>query len=103
MSKGLEAITSPVSTELRNGKQYYTYTKEDIDIAEKGLKALEIIKNKNVFVWGFIHRREETKDFEQTYEYYKTHYGYFHSGYDISNNLLTQEEYDLLKEALKDD
>ena len=63
-------------------------------------EALRIIKNKNVFVWGFIHRQEETKDFEPTYEYYKSHYGYFHSGYDISNNLLTQEEYDLLKEVL---
>ena len=61
-------------------------------------KALEIIKNKNVFVWGFIHRKEEIKHFEQTYDYYKTHYGYFHSGYKFE--LLTEEEYDLLKEVL---
>ena len=41
--KGLEAITSPVSTELKNGKQFYTYTKEDVEIIEKELKALEEI------------------------------------------------------------
>ena len=46
MSKGLEAITSPVSTELKNGKQFYTYTKEDVETIEKELKALEILKAK---------------------------------------------------------
>lgn len=48
MTKGLEAITSPVSTELRNGKQYYTYTKEDVDIAEKELKAPINLINKEL-------------------------------------------------------
>jgi hypothetical protein len=61
-------------------------------------KAFEIIKEKNVFVWGFIHRKEEIKDFEHTYDYYKTHYGYFHSGYEFE--LLTEEEFELLKEVL---
>lgn len=65
---------------------------------EKKFKALEIIKKKNVFVWGFIHRKDEIKDFEWTYEYYKTHYGYFHSGYKF--DLLTKKEYTLLKEVL---
>ena len=37
MSKGIEAITSPVSTELKNGKQFYTYTKEDVETIEKEL------------------------------------------------------------------
>ena len=41
MSKGLEAITSPVSAELKNGKKYYTYTKEDVDIIEQELKEKE--------------------------------------------------------------
>jgi len=62
-------------------------------------RALEIIKNKDVFVWGFIHRQDEIKDFEWTYDYYKTHYGYVHSGYDY--DILTEEEYELLKEVLK--
>ncbi len=43
MSKGLEAITSPISSELRSGKQYYTYTKEDVETIEKELKALNIL------------------------------------------------------------
>ena len=38
-NEGLEAITSPVSTELKNGKQFYTYTKEDVETIEKELKA----------------------------------------------------------------
>ena len=73
---------------------------QSFDTIEKELKALDIIKNKNVFVWGFIHRQEEIDDFEPTYEYYKTHYGYFHSGYDCAKHLLTEKEYDLLKEVL---
>lgn len=71
---------------------------EDWNIERKKLKALEIIKEKNVFVWGFIHRKEEIKDFEYTYYYYKNCYGYFHSGYDYK--LLTEEEFNLLKEVL---
>ena len=43
MSKGIEAITSPVSTELKNGKQFYTYKKKDVEIIEKELKALDIL------------------------------------------------------------
>ena len=75
--------------------------KKDLQMFEdmrNKLKALDIIKEKNVFVWGFIHRKEEIKDFEWTYEYYKTHYGYFHSGYHFE--LLTEKEYGLLKEVL---
>lgn len=71
---------------------------ESKDYISKKLKALEIIKTKNVFVWGFVHRQEEIKDFEWTYEYYRTHYGYFHSGHHF--DLLTRDEFYLLKEVL---
>lgn len=92
--KGLDALENIIKT-------FYDKESEDIQIVRKELKALEIIRNKNVFVWGFIHRQEEIGDFKPTYEYYKTHYGYFHSGYDCNKHfLLTQEEYDLLKEVL---
>lgn len=85
-------------------KAFHALSKDD-EKAKKELskeieknRALEIIKKKNVFVWGFIHRKEEIKDFEQTYDYYKTHYGYFHSGYTFE--LLTEEEFNLLEKEL---
>ena len=95
MNKELKALVL-MTTGLVNKEEW----KGCYDTIEKGLKVLEIIKEKNVFVWGFIHRQEEIDDFKLTYEYYKTHYGYFHSGYDCDKYLLTQEEYELLKEVL---
>ena len=98
MSKGLDALKIIYDMEdLQGGRDKFWNAYR---VIEKELKALEIIKKKNVFVWGFIHRIKEIKDFEYTYDYYKTHYGYFHSGYKFE--LLTQEEYDLLKEILDD-
>lgn len=95
-----------IETALKNNEHLekeicFVKTMEDLTIEamkDKKLKALEIIKEKNVFVWGFIHRKEEIKDFEYTYYYYKKCYGYFHSGYDYK--LLTEEEFNLLKEVL---
>ena len=106
MSKGLEAYKELKNTMLSSATNFTFESlircsdkRMELDeCVEKELKALEIIKEKNVFVWGFIHRQEETEDFEPTYEYYKSHYGYFHSGYTYE--LLTQEEYELLKEVL---
>ena len=84
-----------IETALKRLEKIETTThsvlREDIS---KKLKALEIIKEKNVFVWSFLHR----KDFEYTYDYYKKCYGYFHSGYDYK--LLTEEEFNLLKEVM---
>ncbi len=100
-----------IEKELKDKEKFEELVNTDLDLFMKmvdikGLiedyqkfkQVLEIVKKKNVFVWGFIHRKEEIKDFEQTYDYYKTHYGYFHSGYKFK--LLTKEEYDLLKEVL---
>ena len=84
-------ITSEIFNVKTDKKYRDLFNSAIVNIQEdyRKARALEIIKEKNVFVWGFIHRQEEINDFEQTYDYYKTHYGYFHSGYDISNNLLT--------------
>ena len=66
---------------------------------QKKLKALEIIKEKNVFVWGFINRIKEIGIEELTYKFYKKYIGWFHSGYNCES--LTEAEFDLLKEVLK--
>ena len=145
MSKGIEAITSPVSTELKNGKQFYTYTKEDVEAIEKELqdldtikelfsqygleykltsvreallllkqyqgsfgvrgqalitkklKALEIIKKKKVDVRAFIEILEKGWTWEQ---YMEEENDKNTGGHQFSNDRLTQEEYDLLKEVL---
>lgn len=65
---------------------------------EKSLKSLEIIKEKNVNMFGF------KRDIKQlgnrfTYKYYQSNLGNYHSGFDIQE--LTEEEFDLLKEILR--
>ena len=67
-------------------------------LVEKSLKALEIIKEKNVNMFGF------KRDIKQlgnrfTYKYYQSNLGNYHSGFDIQE--LTEEEFNLLKEILE--
>ena len=73
---------------------------------EKSLKALEIIKEKNVSVWGFRNRvfgyqkkQNGNITINDTYEYYLNNFGCYHNGFDIE--LLTEKEFDLLKEVLE--
>lgn len=66
--------------------------------AQKEHKALEIIKEKNVNMFGF------KRDIKQlgnrfTYKYYQSNLGNYHSGFDIQE--LTEEEFNLLKEVLE--
>lgn len=67
-------------------------------LIEKSLKALEIIKEKNVNMFGF------KRDIKQlgnrfTYKYYQSNLGNYHSGFDIQE--LTEEEFSLLKVVLE--
>ena len=67
-------------------------------LVEKYLKAFEIIKEKNVNMFGF------KRDIKQlgnrfTYKYYRSNLGNYHSGFDIQE--LTEEEFSLLKEVLE--
>lgn len=87
MSKGLDAlneIKKGIDTALWDGNEY-----DYLDIIEKELKALEIIKEKRVDIRLLF----------ETFNYYKNglkaYNGMRTYGYD-----LTQEEYDLLKEVL---
>ena len=67
-------------------------------LIKKSLKALEIIKEKNVNMFGF------KRDIKQlgnrfTYKYYQSNLGNYHSGFDIQE--LTEEEFSLLKAVLE--
>ena len=67
-------------------------------LIEKSLKALEIIKEKNVNMFGF------KRDIKQlgnrfTYKYYQSNLGNYHSGFDIQE--LNEEEFELLRSVLE--
>ena len=82
MSKELEALENIIET-------FYDKDSEDIQIVRKALEAFEIIKKKGVLVNGLI----KSKDLGE----YNTLCNYYQM-----SELLTQEEYDLLKEVLND-
>jgi thiamine monophosphate synthase len=93
MSKGLEALES-LETEYytKNGVRFLEFRDDDerLDTIEKELKALEIIKEKDVDI--YIFQRCETVD--------KYNSRVIHIVGETRE--LTQEEYDLLKEVLND-
>lgn len=71
---------------------------EDFDIIKKSLKTLEIIKEKEVNVHNF---KEIIIKQDWTYEQYLDEENDPNtSGHQFAHKLLTQEEYDLLKEEL---
>ena len=88
---------------LNNGNNP-TY-REDVEIIAKELKALEIIKKKQISIWRFRNRvfgyeqKQNGNNVNDTYEYYTNCFGYYHEGFEFE--LLTEEEFELLKEVLK--
>ena len=115
MSKALEYLEEIKSyfpfVDLGKGKEYvcekeFNAIKQALIKAEKELKALDIIKEKNVSAWGFINRvfgyqkkQNGNITINDTYEYYLNNFGCYHNGFD--SELLTEEEFNLLKEVLK--
>ena len=94
MSKGLEAlekIVYEIKWTHNDGKTLTRFDKEQVDIIEKELKALEIIKNKKVNLFHIL--------VFDDYEQYKAHYPF--SEYNARKDMLTIEEFDLLKEVLE--
>lgn len=85
---GLEALEEIVDYAINeftdNEKKY----QKDLETIEKELRALDIIKNKIVLVDVFI-ESEDVNDYNEFVSKSKDRH-------------LTQEEYDLLKEVLKD-
>ena len=88
MSKGLDALTKVIL-----GCGSFVYARE-YNIIEKELKALEIIKNKEIDTKYLIRlwktSEKSDKDILWKFNWYIR----------LEENKLTQEEYDLLKEVL---
>ena len=85
------------ATNMQTAVEYLARSNECRTI-EKSLKALEIIKEKNVNMFGF------KRDIKQlgnrfTYKYYQSNLGNYHSGFDIQE--LTEEEFELLRSVLE--
>lgn len=93
MSKGLEAFKRIKS--YFNPKQLLTKEKtlNDLDTIEKELKAFEIIKDKKVDVPFII----ENPEAENVFWYNSSFTGVLCEGW----RMISQEEYDLLREVLK--
>lgn len=96
MSKGLEAFNRIKS--YFHPKQLLTreLTLNDLDTIEKDLKVLEIIKNKYIHPYDFIlcYYTMNNKKWIDYEEYKKAYLKY----YENDKFMLTEEEYDLLKE-----
>ena len=92
MSKGLEALKDIKECLFWSDKGL-----QDIETIEKELKALEIIKSKSVNVKNLIIYCFELKD---TYEDYIDVFNYGDNYWDLGRELLTKEEFNLLKEVL---
>jgi len=75
-------------------KQDKEQVEKDFALIRKELKALEILKNKKLNLFEFYLDFIEDNE---NYEYYQCHYARYHL------EMLTQEEFDLLKEVLKDE
>ena len=93
-SKGLEALKI-VEKDCEDLEQV---PYGEFALIEKSLKALEIIKEKNVNMFGF------KRDIKQlgnrlTYKQYQSNLGNYHSGFYIQE--LTEEEFSLLKAVLE--
>ena len=96
-SEALECLMY-LKAEFRDYPSAFNSIKNALLKAQKEHKALEIIKEKNVNMFGF------KRDIKQlgnrfTYKYYQSNLGNYHSGFEIQE--LTEEEFNLLKEALK--
>lgn len=97
--------TNKASTPLKALREMYQVClvanvadmRPEFELIEKTLKALEIIKEKNVCVGNLLSYCFETND---TYEEYVKSFGYADNYWDLGKELLTQEEYELLKEVL---
>ena len=102
---GLEALDKLVKQiELDEDADYWEIRNAH-NIVEKELQALEIIKKKQISIWRFRNRvfgyeqKQNGNNVNDTYEYYTNCFGYYHDGFEFE--LLTEEEFNLLKEVLK--
>lgn len=95
MTKELEALDRLYDNLKCNDYYFRGDASEDCNLIEKALKAFDIIKEKRVDVFYFMSC--ETLE-EYNYECCEDIYGFCEDG--IKRGILTQEEYDLLREVL---
>lgn len=108
MSKELEALKRIENKTIRitYGKDvaYYRYgdylSKEDLVIIEKSLKALEIIKEKEVNISDFIYACKCSQKELKEHHNCDSNYELACDCVGCEKEQLTQKEYDLLKEVL---
>lgn len=93
MNKDLEALEQLKMQHYIDGR-LPLIDRVRFDLIEKSLKTLEIIKNKSVNVRNLIIYCFEMDD---TYEEYVDAFNYNYNYWELGNELLTIEEYDLLK------
>lgn len=113
MSKELEALERMTEHLDLDDEYFYKQEKVDEEIIKQALlkakeqeKILNIIIKKNVSIWGFRNRvfgyqneQNGNRIINDTYEYYLNNFGCYHNGFDVE--LLTEEEFNLLKEYFK--
>lgn len=87
MTKGLEALDNLRSMVSLSQDCHYKESNKLCDTIEKELKALEILKNKNIDLF-YLQDTTELERYNDACDYYR------------NLSYLTQEEYDLLKETL---
>lgn len=92
MSKGLEALDSGIEINIKEYGNCIAYTQDCIDIIERELKALEIIKKCRI-------KLEKREDFDVVgYATFRKNGKY---RYYINDIEITQEKFDILKEVLE--
>lgn len=99
MSKWLEALEKlmdDVNQCVNSGGIHYI-DKRNYDIIEKELKALDIIKNKQVNVRNLI---LTCLEYHKKYLDYVDDFYFGDNFFELGTDLLIKEEYDLLKEVM---
>lgn len=109
-----EFINNLISVYLSNAKEPHQATLDNAitnrlnDIADKLVKqekVFEIIEKKHISIWRFrnvvfgYEQKQNGNNVNDTYEYYKNHFGYYHEGFEFK--LLDEEEFELLKAYFK--
>ena len=96
-NKALLEENSDLYAELTLANKQY---KELIESTKQYQKVLDIIKEKNINMFGF---KRDIKQLGKrfTYKYYQSNLGNYHSGFNIQE--LTEEEFELLKRYLEND
>ena len=94
-----------ITREELNNKELYSTINHALLQAERDKKFREICIKKHISIWRFrnivfgYEQKQNGNFVNDTYEYYKEHFGYYHEGFEFE--LLTEEEFNFIKEMVK--